>query len=206
MSISMQSADLAQPLWCVTGFQSSVPCIRPDQSLSMMSWLETQAKSRGERRLRMPQGLTSVSLSSISSMSCPSRLSACLTASRLSSVRFSTAMGKSRLSLVRFSTAMGKSRLSPVRFSTAMGKMGLLNHDRCRLSSVRFLTTMGKMGLLSVDRVKQGKHWEVLHCMSSSVRLSTAIGKTDLLSRDRVRQALGRFAVHVFLLVHALHR
>ena len=192
MSISMQSADLAQPLWCVTGFQSSVPCIRPDQSLSMMSWLETQAKSRGERRLRMPQGLTSVSLSSISSMSCPSRLSACLTASRLSSVRFST--------------AMGKSRLSPVRFSTAMGKMGLLNHDRCRLSSVRFLTTMGKMGLLSVDRVKQGKHWEVLHCMSSSVRLSTAIGKTDLLSRDRVRQALGRFAVHVFLLVHALHR
>lgn len=85
-------AHLAQPLCWVTGFHSSVPCIRPDQSLSMMSWLETQANSKGERRLRMPQGLTSVSRSSISSMSCPSRWSACLTASRLSSVKFSTAM------------------------------------------------------------------------------------------------------------------
>ena len=77
---SRARAHLAQPLCWVTGFHSSVPCIRPDQSLSMMSWLETQANSRGERRFRMPQGLTSVSRSSISSMSCPSRWSACLTA------------------------------------------------------------------------------------------------------------------------------
>ena len=115
---------LAQPRWCVTGFQSSVPCIRPDQSFSMMSWLETQAKSKGERRLRMPQGLTSVSRSSISSMSCPSSWSACLTASRLSSVRFSTAVRHRR-------KPQHDGVLPQVsgRFSTAVRHRRMLQHD-----------------------------------------------------------------------------